>query len=469
MNILKKLKLALLATSVMFFPKGVRAMDEETKSDSTHISRSQSSTSTSIAGSSHDTELHERERMKNLFGVTFTPNKEIIDRLQSLGSETDNITKAIKTHLIEKFAPWLTRERDTFTRNDSEKRFRGSLYFNSLENLVSSALSLPKSEIILRSSALAEKIPELMEVYRAWRLHNAKPYDKQGDLIKDPVTLDSLIGSNKAPRVLSLVSSLLKFNPEQIKSRASAIVEAKDVLLPTEDHVIVAINSLMNFEPQEIVERSKIMGKLFSSLKEFPISTQADVMKLSTRNLNNEELNSRLNRGISASEKSDELKLITSELVALSLNQPPEVFNDYVHLLETNESVRTQLGKVHYLDIIFASSLEELHNKLNRMHNLGYYQLKFLPELRSTFKNPKGEVMPKNLLYIKMARDYPLLPNSSAPLNDFDTQVLKEKIEKYPNLKKLFKLPPSQNFSPLQRLKAVPRVVVALQAVSDLS
>ncbi|MBX9620521.1 MAG: hypothetical protein K2X28_00560 [Alphaproteobacteria bacterium] len=249
MNIVKKLKLALLATSVMLFPKaGHTMMKPEDEKPSAGPSRQLSSgpelehpnfNSFLPASSSNQIPTATRamsphltgpREMDHLFGRDFLPTEQINKQLASLRATespevVNALTNAIRTQIVEKFFPKVLYGRIVpYSKS-------------SLQDIVSRALTLSNEDIEKRSNQLMRTIVDL---------EKAMPEDRRGYALVPnspsvPLTEEQISQRyfqsferlfSDTPNLMSFFTNLLDLNHNQVKNRTAAITKYANFLLP---------------------------------------------------------------------------------------------------------------------------------------------------------------------------------------------------------------------------------------------
>ena len=392
MNTLNKLKLTLLATSIMLFPKEGYAMDDEIKQESRPSFCSLlPASSLNPFPTAHVSSLDGPKEMKELFGRYFKPRKEIQERLGYLRAtksqeEVKGVTDAIRTQFVEKFTPdpWLV-DRSLSQSFYTEAQVNQAK--SSLEEVISFALTLSKQEIEERSKALTHMIVDLMEKIPATghERHGAlpsfvsrKPAEEIMPRFLMRETEDQKYNRalgyevNRDPATpISLDSRLLELHSNQIDNRTKAIEQNKGFLLPTRDPndretIPSIISSLMNLKTEDIVRRGAFMRKLLPS--QLGWRTELDPIKVAASHLNNDELALRVDKGTSILSDSPALKPIAKQLSYFSVKFEPVDFESFVSLIKENhERLVPWLEAQSLKSPIFNYSFEEISGHVAAM------------------------------------------------------------------------------------------------------
>lgn len=359
MNTSKKLKLTLLATSILFFPKAGHTMmkpeDERSSAGPSRpdqerpvfnsllpvgLSNQVPTTSTDYRSGSN--------RMKQLFGQTFIPTEEIYQRLSLLESTSpenfQGIIGAIRTQLVEKFTTSSTSSSRSSIANDSALQA-------SLQDVVSFALTLPKGEIEQRSKGMIRTIVDL---------NNALPNSIQHALLP-PFALTPRFQTEEevdrsynyqlseqvrtTPNLIYFFKDLLELYPSQITQRTEAIKKNADFLLPSRpkiyskewtEEVFSIMKFLLKHKTQEIANCADSMAKLLSFSKNaqhtYAQYTYNNSIKRAAIPLDNPTLEERANSYTATLEALPGLEPIAIQLSYLSLQLEPTVFTSYVNL-----------------------------------------------------------------------------------------------------------------------------------------
>ncbi|MDI9634878.1 hypothetical protein QM565_03620 [Geitlerinema splendidum] len=510
MNIVKKLKLALLATSVMFFPKAGHTIKPEDQKPSAGPSRQSprpedespvfnsmlpahpsSNPSPVAAGSSSS--LDEPQQMEQLFGRRFVPNNEIKERLASLRvtkspEEIQGITDAIRDNLIKKFINPLLDN----TRQNYPKRFYKGNAFNSkhqealssTEELVAYALTLSKEQIEERSNALVDLIVDTDLSQSELRL--AVGLDKS----RRNILIDAL---NEWGILLPpVIGSILKLDANQIIHRTNAIKSSISPdhfslfssLLPSDEKedtstgpllLINVLESLMKLKTQDILDRISPMNTM---IKNMSYSDFIGATKKAASFLSTDELKLRVEKGTSILSASPDLMPVATELRYLSLRLNPADFDAVVGLVRGHQDLLVPWLRAQNFDSpVFGYSLDEIYATANLVHNKNYFLTDFLPKVGAKFKELNGFSLEDNtilktffpsLAYAGSSKDRALFPSrysdhsslysfSPGTLANFSRDNLEKTIEQVGSIyMNLFQPAPFSEFQPSGGLESGP-------------
>lgn len=393
MNTLKKLKLTLLATNIMLFPKEGYAMDDETPQEPQSSFCSLLPASCSNPFPTTPASSDGPKEMRQLFGRYFKPTAEIQERLGHLRStksqeEVKDITGAIRTQFVEKFTPdprLIDRSLSQSFYTEAQINKAGS----SLEEVISFALTLSKPEIEERSKALTRMIVDLMVKVPAtgYEWHGALPSfvtrAPAEEMIMPSFLMMRETEDQKYARTLryeveqdpatsiSLASRLLELHSNQIDNRTKAIEQNKGFLLPTRDPddretIPSIIRSLMNLKTEDIMWRGASMRKLLPS--QLGWRTELDPIKVAASHLNNDELELRVDKYTSILSNAPTLTPIAQQLSYLSVKFDPTDFDSFVSLIkEDQERLIPWLGTPMLKQRILDLSFEEISGHVAAM------------------------------------------------------------------------------------------------------
>ncbi|MBY0272394.1 MAG: hypothetical protein K2X02_03115 [Alphaproteobacteria bacterium] len=366
MNISKKLKLSLLATSILFFPKaGHTMMTPEDKTSSAgpsiqaHTPDQERPVFNSLlpVGLSNQVPTPSTDyragsnRMKQLFGQAFIPNERINQQLTLLGSTSpenfQEITEAIRTQLVEKFTTSNTYSSRSSTAIDP-------VLLASLQDVVSFALTLSKEEIEQRSKGMIRTIVDLNNAFPSFQ-HTVLPSflcpqtEEEVDRSYN-VQLSELL--RRTPNLLCFFKDLLKLDPRQITYRTEVIKKSAGSLLPNrpytyikewEEKAFSIMEFLLKLKTQDIIDRAESMKKLmsFSSTRDYEFYTP---VKQAAALLGTSTLMERADEFLNLLNASPALELIANKLSYLAVELNPVDFRHYV----ASQNSQTLLINLHH-------------------------------------------------------------------------------------------------------------------------
>ena len=400
MNLLKKLKLVLLASGVILSPKGGYAADHERDDAHKMLTRpgpsqpfnsmlplsvlnelSASPSSSSLPQFSDEHLLRESVALFGRADVVNTSIRQYIVNLhkQNPADEVNDIIKAIRVNLIEKFAlpEEISFQKSMMQISDSKP--------SDLQKIVAYALTLPKEEIVARSIAMRNMVSSLC--LKRGRGHGLLPsFAEDNGLIYFKDQKESLI----------VVDNVLRLNSHQIAHRTNMINENRNYLLPKiqSGHVAV-IGFLMKLQTEDIRNRAGIMRMFMDKLRELSLfgtdkrsQSQVDKIVVTASQLDTVDLMSRISNAL----ESPVLKLIASSTESISniftlsfdqFNKRIATIKQYEGLL--SESLRSSGGSERVANLM-GSTVYEIYKMASNQLCAAYFEKDFLPKLGEEFR-----------------------------------------------------------------------------------
>ncbi|MBX9621852.1 MAG: hypothetical protein K2X28_07525 [Alphaproteobacteria bacterium] len=490
MNILKKLKLALLATSVMFFPKGGHAImgadDEKPSAGQSKPAprpevEAQGFTSLLPAGPSNPApkadasplssslkgpqKLTTRDIVYRTFERLYLPNEEcdkIATALSSLNSnksseEVKVITDAIRDNLVKQFlTPALSA--NTY---DYHVKFYGLRdvismrvdAYSSVPEIITHALTLSKEEIEDRSKALRNMIKSTLY-----------PWKRSSNENNDSPSLSDALNDFGLPLLPVIASVFKELSANQINNRTSAIKSHLLSFFPTAPistrgygrapGTLTTLRSLIKLPTQQITDRITPMNILRESIQEKIAYESEEALwgnpiKLEANSLSTDELKLRVDKGISILTESPGLKPITLQLLYLSLKFNPADFDSFVSLAKNHENLVVPMLSAENSSSLSSFSLREIYEAAEQQHTKNYFFDDFLPKMEARFSQLNGFSPPKQLLEV-------MFPSQTSLLKDFSLQSLQKRMEESGIYRDLFQPPSPPEFQPSRDIGSSP-------------
>jgi hypothetical protein len=446
MNILKKLKLALLATSVMLFPKAGHTIKPEDGEAKAGVSRQlragesdlldlMSMEQSSMPGSSLDqvsptavgssfqdpfSNFNDVDQMKNMqsrFGRAFAPNQNIIEQLSKLHRElkndqsrVDEVLRNIRENVFNKFVFSYTLPTDS--SKPIEKSIMEAIEVNTpaLQNLALTALdieideisqSLPKGQLQKRLEKLEKLIVDFLV---PTTLRSMFHEGQRGVDIKL-----NKIRSHKNPNYISLVSDLLKLQPSQIESFYSLLTENMSLLfiskelgnrdlaseITDEEENITVIKFLTNKSREKRNAIIALLKKITpEELRYFSQQALNNTLKALT-SLDIDTFTARTQRLINHKFSIFNDENIELGFLSLSLMVEDKDFKDFLRFAASNWNlfaVTTEWSKAHKLEInpaLWDLSFKEIKERVSEIN--AYRSLLAEAAQGDTQSNIKGE------------------------------------------------------------------------------
>ena len=429
MNVLKKLKLALLATSVMFFPKAGHTIKPEDQKPSAGPSRQSprpeherpvfnsilsadsSNIHSAAVAAGPSSSLDEPQDISSLLGSRDIKNTASIqDELRALRAtksekEATDIINAIRDNLIKKFiTPLLTNgkhfifhpqsyvdynnSRSTDISFLSSKRQEAN---SSLQEIVTYALTLSKEQIETRSNAVENLI------IQTGRFRNSQEGSPDKDL---KIELDYW-----GKFIIPLIGNVLKLEANQIINRTNAIKDGSSSLLPSTEFSepygslsyryfssIDVVESLMKLQTQDIVNRIGPMNTLLPSKDQSHARIfWTNEMTKAASFLSTDELKSCAEKSSSILNTSPGLMPMATQLGYLSLKLRPADFDAVVSLVRGHQDILVPwLSAQEFNSPVFDYSLDKIYATANQVYNKNYFLTDFMPKVEAKFKELNG-------------------------------------------------------------------------------
>lgn len=250
MNILKKVKLTLLATSVMFFPQVGHAADQE-KDDHTTLIRTMPAASASQSEriSIAERDVSDISLLFTIYGKNFDP--ELLDVEQTLSSMV-KIRKVHETTSSEEFAARVAAVRKNFETSIFDNLILPFLgdHFLDVVKVSATALELTVPEIDARGTAINEMVDTLFTF---------EPAGIEGSLV--PSVGPRKYFNFRRP-IIDLIDYALTLSPQEILERTGALKRNEALLTNTLAYRPEIIQSLFKQQPDEFERRAVILQSL---------------------------------------------------------------------------------------------------------------------------------------------------------------------------------------------------------------
>lgn len=256
MNILKKVKLTLLATSVMFSPQVGHAADQERDDHATLTRTAPSASSSQLEGiPTAARDVSDISLLSTIYGKNF--DLELLD-VEQTSSSLAKIRKVHETTSSEEFATRVAAIKKNFKTSVFDKflfMFTKD-HFLDVVKVSATALELSVSEIDTRGAAINEMVNTLF-TFEASGI--------EGSLV--PFVGAQKYFNFRGP-VVDLIDYALTLSPQEISERAGALKRNEALLTNTLAYRPEIIQSLFKQHPDEFERRAvalHLLEKYFSN------------------------------------------------------------------------------------------------------------------------------------------------------------------------------------------------------------